>query len=694
MSEYNVKNFGDALEVMKKEGVEPVTDQQSNHVELSRILADELIAQMSLKEKVHMLSGHWNVLNGMLHGRVYNYDPIAGGGCRRLGVPSVLFSDGPRGVVMGHSTCFPTSNSRAAAFDTELEEQVGEAIAKECIAQGANYYAGVCINLLRHPSWGRAQESYGEDQFLVGKYGAALTRGVQKYGVIACPKHFCLNSVENLRFSVSANVDEETLHDVYLWHFNECFKAGAGSVMSAYNKVNGTYCGENHEVFAHLKEMGFEGFSISDFIWGVHDGPESVRAGLDIEMPMTMKRGRSLIKAVSKGKLAEEQLDWHCENIIATLLRFQNIYREQHFDRSVICSNEHTALAKKACEEGTVLLKNDGCLPIRNTETKILLAGRFANEKVIGDHGSSSIHPPYVRTPYDGLHSIYPNVTLVNSNDAEQCRNAATGVDQIILVVGNDYEDEGEFVVKTKSGLVKGGDRTSLRLHDDEISLIREMKQCGKPLTVVFYSGSAVIIGEWADDADAILYAGYPGMEGGNALAEIISGRVNPSGKLPFTVAEKEDQYPSFPYSDEKNQNVEYGYYHGYALFEKENRKPEFPFGFGLSYTTFDYSDARAADEGTNIRVSCRVKNTGDCAGTETVLAFVGTGMEGKPHKLLKGFRRVELQPGEEKTCEIIVSKDDLRLYDKKTGAMTVPDHYTVYVGSNAEEAETHSVEL
>ena len=684
MSEYHVCHFDEALKIMKDAGVEPLHSPDANHPALAHALAKDLIEKMTLLEKVHMLSGHWAMLNGLLHGRVYNYDPIAGGGCKRLGIPPLLFSDGPRGVVMKSATCFPTSNLRAAAFDTSLEEEIGEAIAKECIALGANYFAGVCVNLLRHPAWGRAQEAYGEDQFLTGKYGAALTKGLQKYGVISCPKHFYMNSIENLRFSVSADADEETLRDVYLYHFEECFKSGAGSVMSAYNKVNGTYCGESKAVFDHLKTLGFEGFSISDFVWGVHDGPESIRAGLDVEMPMTLKRGLSLIVAVQRGKLDEALLDARCEAIIATMLRFQNVYRAQNFSKDVVCCKAHTDLARKAMEKGAVLLKNNGVLPLADTSGKIALIGRFANEKVIGDHGSSSVHPPYVTTPYEGFSKVFKNTVLITEDHLADCRDA----DVIVAVVGNDYRDEGEFVTNFNPKLVTGGDRRSLRLHKEDAALIRDLKKLGKPLVVIFYSGSAIITTDWANDADAILYAGYPGMEGANALADIVRGKVNPSGKLPFTVAQTEADYPPFPNSDEKNQHVSYGYYHGYALFDKEDKKAEYPFGFGLSYTSFDYCDASANDEGDEITVSCKIKNTGSRAGEETMLVFVGSNLSGKPRKLLKGFRRIVLDPGEEKVCTVTILKEDLRLYDKAADSMVIPEDVTVYVGKNAEDVK------
>lgn len=686
-------NFDEALRAMEEAGVEPILTQQSNHPALARELAAQLVSQMTLKEKAHMLGGHWNPIPGVFRGRLYNWEAISGGGCERLGIPPILFSDGPRGVVMKHSTAFPTPNIRAAAFDEELEGEIGEAIARECVAQGANFFAGVCMNLLRHPAWGRAQEAYGEDQFLTGRYGAALTRGVQKYGVIACPKHYALNSVENLRFSVNAKADEETLRDVYLYHFQNAVDAGAGSVMGAYNKVNGRYCCENKELLtAQLREkQGFGGFTISDFIWGVHDSAGSLEAGLDIEMPFTLVR-RDLVKKVRQGKIAEEQLDAACVNVVATLLRFQNIYRGQSFGAESVCAEAHTALARRALEEGAVLLENDGMLPL-DPSMKLALVGRFADDRVLGDHGSSRVWPPRTVTPADGFRKVFASVRVCSSNDIDRCREAAEGAEAIVIVVGNNYEDEGEFTVKGGGKTVKGGDRRSLRLHDSDVALIESMSKLGKPVCVIFYSGSAVIIEEWKDKVGAVLYAGYPGMEGGNALAALVSGAVAPSGKLPFTVAKREEDYPRFLYDDEKKTETEYGYWHGYAKFEKDGTEPAYPFGYGLTYTEFAYGDAAVRERGEDYLVSVKVRNRGGAAGTETVLVFAGSGIEWKPKKLLKGFCRVALGPGEEKLCEISVPKNDLLLYNNVTDRMELPEKLTFYVGANIEEAGNRKAE-
>lgn len=691
----SIENFNDALNALEALGIEKIENQQSNHVEKSRELARELIAKMNLKEKVYMVGGHWFPFRELVHGRIYNVYPIPGGGCKRLGIPPALFSDGPRGVVMHNSTAFPTSNVRAAAFDDGLEERIGDAIAKECIAQGANYFAGVCINLLRHPAWGRAQEAYGEDQYLTGRYGVALTKALQNRGVISCPKHYALNSIENLRFEVNANCDKETLSDVYLYHFKKCIDAGAGSIMGAYNKVNGTYSCENRELLTDIlrNEWGFEGFAISDFVWGVHDGAESLEAGLDIEMPMSMQRGGKLVKAVKSGKVKEEVLDKACENVISTLLRFGVILRKQTFGKDVVVCEEHKKLAREALEKGAVLLKNNGVLPITDKSAKIAIVGRFADEKVIGDKGSSCVFPPYIVTPKEGLEKTYKNAVVCSSSDVEKCKTASKDAEKILVFVGNNFEDEGEFVTKGGDKYIKGGDRKLLRMHNEDIELINELSKLGKPLVVVFYAGSAVIIEEWKDKADAILYAGYPGLEGGNALSNIISGKVNPSGKLPFTVAKKEEDYPKFLYKGE-GEEITYEYYHGYAKFEKENIEPAYPFGYGLSYTTFEYGDMTAESVGDEIKTKVAVKNIGNVDGEEAVLAFVGSNIEGKPHKLLKGFARISLKAGELGECEIVIKKSDLELYNNENGKCEIPKRITVYLGANVEEAEKRGVTL
>lgn len=686
-----IADFSDALAVLDEAGVGEITSQESNNPRLATELAAALVSKMTAKEKVHLLGGHYNYIAECLRAlvtykavRFYNPFPVKGGGVKRLGVPSVAFTDGPRGVVMGRSTCFPTATVRAASFDTDLEERIGEAIAKEAIAGGANYFAGVCINLLRHPAWGRAQESYGEDQFLLGEMGAALTRAVQRYGVIACPKHYAMNSIENLRFKVNVTADDATLYDVYLPHFKACVDAGAGSIMGAYNLVFGEHACESRRLLTDIlrEEWGFEGFAISDFFYGIKDAARSLNAGLDMEMPTSIVRRFGVPAALRKGAVSQATVDECCTRIVATLLRFARLYDKQKFDRDVICCAEHTALARRAAEEGTVLLKNDGVLPVRDTNARIALVGRWADKVNVGDHGSSSVHAPYAVTPAQGFGEIFPHTVVSSSDNIRRALRAAENADVVVAVVGFSHVDEGEYILP---GLNVGGDRKKLTLHKKDVALIRALAASGKPVVVVFYAGAATLTDEWQDGVSAILYAGYPGMEGGRALANIISGRVNPSGKLPFTVAKRAEDYPPFLYASDKRTDIEYGYWHGYADFGRHGKIPAYPFGFGLSYTTFSYADLKCAKTHDKLLVSVQVTNTGKVDGTEVVQVYAGSNLPDKPLKQLKGFARVTLAAGESKRVEIPVTIASLALYDGETGSMKVPAAVTVYAGGSSQ---------
>ena len=275
-------NYNDAVAVYQKSPTSATLKE----------VCKQLCSEMTLREKLKMLSGRQfamrNCYDLLTKGRKYNYRPCIAGGIKRLEIPTVAFSDGPRGVVMGKSTCFPVSMARGASFNDELEYEVGTAIAKEVIAGGANYFAGICINLLRNPRWGRAQETYGEDPFLLGKMGAALTKAVQDNGVIACPKHFACNSIENIRFSVDVHADEKTLQEVYFPHFKKCIDAGAMSIMGAYNLLRGEHCCESKYLFTDVlrDQWHFEGFAITDFLFALRNGERAVKADMDVEMPM------------------------------------------------------------------------------------------------------------------------------------------------------------------------------------------------------------------------------------------------------------------------------------------------------------------------------------------------------------------------------------------------------------------------
>ena len=665
-------------------------------------VAASLCGELKLHEKLSMLSGkRFFLRNGfdlITKGQKYNCRPCLAGGVKRLGIPEVAFSDGPRGVVMGNSTCFPVSMARGASFDDELEYEIGCAMAEEVIAGKGNYFAGICINLLRNPRWGRAQETYGEDPFLLSRMGAALTRAVQDNGVIACPKHYALNSIENIRFDVDVDCNEKTLHEVYLPHFKACVDAGAMSIMGAYNLFRGDHCCESSYLLKDIlrAQWGFRGFTISDFLMGVRNAPKALKAGLDIEMPQKM-RYALLPVALKTGKITEDDIDNSVKSILRGLIKVTPALRKT--DKRVICSPEHTALALRAALEGTVLLKNDGVLPLENP-SKIGIVGRYADKINVGDHGSSSVSAPYTVTPYEGLCNVYgkDKVVLCEGLSLTKAETELKECDAVIVCVGSDYRQEGENLANfSKSDSVQekgmGGDRYSLRIPKDEVALIRHACATCKKVIVNIIGGSAYIIEEWKDSVNAIFHSFYGGMEGGNALAQLVGGRANPSGHLPFTMAKREEDYPGFLFPGDKTRKITYGYYHGYTLFDKENIEPAYPFGFGLSYTEFACQRVSVKDDGENVRVSFSVKNKGNRDGKAAVQVYAGAAGD-HPVKLLKGFKKVFVPSGESVKSEITVNKEDLKFYDPENKSWYLEDKYSFYVGFDSRDAMKKKYEI
>lgn len=680
-------NFNQAIEIYKKNR----TNETLNEV------TQKLLDEMTLKEKVRLMQGHAmgvTIKNTLTKGRYYNGEAYPAGGCKRLGIPPVLFTDGPRGIVMGKCTCFPVSMLRGATFDDELEYEIGKVFAKEASAFGANLYAGVCINLLRNPMWGRAQETYGEDPFLLGKMGVALTKAMQENGIIACPKHYALNSIEDLRFKVDAKADERTLHEVYLPHFKKCIDAGAMSIMGAYNKVNGTYCCESKELLTYIlrNKWGFDGFALSDFFYGIYDAVRSVKSGMDMEMPYYF-RYAVLNYKLKKGELTEADINLSAGRILKALIKTLPDYNKQ--PKSVILSKEHTDLARKVAGKGTVLLKNENrTLPVESGK-KIAVVGRYANKVNVGDHGSSNVYSPYAVTAYEGIRKRFgdENVAVYNGCDVQKATETVKNSDYIIVCVGSDWLQEGEFLVNLgnvkKKPKGSGGDRADLRIPPEDVELIKALSKTGKKLIVNIMGGSAYVIKEWTDLADSILFSFYSGLEGGNALADVISGDVNPGGKLPFTIACNETDYPAFLHIADKEREIDYGYYHGYTLFDKKNIEPQYPFGFGLSYTDFEISDCAAAKHNGKISVSVAVKNTGKVSGDEVVQVYVSSRntAEDRPVKLLKGFKRVSVDAGEKVNAEIEIPFDEIRFYDPEKGDWKTDEKYAVLVGTDSKNA-------
>jgi len=664
--------------------------------------AQALLAQMTLEEKVGQMSGDLPLIGGAIQmSRAYNEEPIPAGENLRLGIPGIRFSDGPRGVVMYHSTCFPVSMGRGASWDVGLEERIGEAIGVEARSQGANFFGGVCINLLRHPAWGRAQETYGEDPYHLGEMGAALVRGVQRH-IMACAKHYACNSMENARFKVNVQVDERTLHEIYLPHFKRCVDEGVASVMSAYNKVNGEHCGHNHRLLTEIlkEEWGFEGFVVSDFLWGVRETRAAILGGLDIEMPFTQFYGKKLIRLVEKGGVPIALIDQAVLRILRQKLRFAQVGEPDRYERQAVVCPEHRALAREAAQKSMVLLKNDPStpggeplLPINRGRVKrIALIGFLAATPNTGDKGSSKVRPPYVVTPLVGLQAAAGEIEIIfdDGRQIEAAARTARRADLAIIVAGYTHKDEGEYIPGVLFVSARGGDRSSLTLAPHDEALILSVAKANPDTAVILVGGSAIITETWREQIPAILMAWYAGMEGGHALADVLFGKVSPSGKLPCVFPRSEAQLPFF---DREAQAIEYGYYHGYRLMDKEGHSPAFPFGFGLSYTTFEYENLWLSQERIDanglLRISLEITNRGDFFGEEIAQLYIGyAGSKvDRPLKELKGFAKVALAPGETKQVVFELPARRLAYYDEAAGWQVEPITYRVYVGrSSADE--------
>ena len=670
--------------------------------ETIRKYVEELIPQLTREEKIGIMSGQITeekLMDDLFVINHYNIDPYPTMAVDRLGVPNVRFVDGPRGVVAGSATCFPVSMARGATFDRDLEREIGKAIGAEVRAVGGNYYGGVCINLPRNPRWGRAQETYGEDPYLLGEMGAALTEGVQSQNVMACVKHYALNSIENARFKADVQIDKRTLHEVYLPHFKRCIEAGAASVMCAYNSVMGKFCSENSYLLRDVlrDKWGFEGFTLSDFLWAVHNGPRAVKGGMNIEMPCVAFYEKELPEALENGTITEEDLNEAVGYILRTVYYYETRKDPQEYGPEVIACPEHLQVARRAAEESMVLLKNEnGILPLdKKTTGKILVLGELGDTQNIGDHGSSKVHPYYVVTPLRGLMKKMPaaQVLYESGSDLEQARKLAAEADAVLIVAGYIHSDEGEFLAdRTDLGDNKGGDRMTMRLKERDLKLIEAVKGLCPHTIVSLIGSSAILIDEWVKDVPAVIFSFYSGMEGGNVLADILFGDVTPSGKLPYTVAYHEEDYPYF---DPDCTEITYEYDHGYVKMDREKKEVLYPFGYGLSYTTFAIGKPRTEIFDDTAKFTLEVTNTGDRPGAEILQLYVGcqgSAVE-RPVKLLKDFARVTLTPGETRQVELRVSKGDMAYYDvEKDDFVTEDIRYTAYIGNCSRSPEMQEV--
>ncbi|KQM13946.1 hypothetical protein ASF83_14015 [Plantibacter sp. Leaf171] len=661
---------------------------------------DALLALLTDEEKLWLLDGDdefWPGMGEMSAG--YNMRPIIMGRVDRLGIPGLRFSDGPRGVVMGNSTAFPVAMARGATWDVDLEERIGTAIGAEMRAQGANFFGGVCINLPRHPAWGRAQETYGEDSLLLGEFGVALTRGVRRHAM-AVAKHYALNSMENARFTIDVTADDATLHEVYLPHFRRVVEAGVDGIMTAYNSVNGEWAGENERLMEGIlrEEWGFAGVTVSDFIFGLRDAAKSLRAGLDVEEPFRQQRAGQLPADLEAGRVVWSDVDRAARRILATQLAFFARPLDAEPGLEVVFSPKHRALSREAAATAIVLLKNDDVngaplLPLnREGLDRVAVIGRLADLPNTGDGGSSNVRSPEVITPLRGLQAALPDatVTFAGEDDPQAAAIAAAGADVAIVVVGYTAADEGEYMGDLTSqpellnlfppapegvdlaalmagagdsqhtmGTALGGDRRSLRVRSIDAEIIRATAAANARTVVVIVTAGAVITEEWRDAVPAVLVGWYSGSEGGAALADVILGERDATGRLPYSIPTSEDHLPAF---DINAAAITYDRWHGQRLLDRDGHQAAFPLGFGLSYTKFDIETIELGDvDGEEFPALVTVRNTGKRPGRHVVQLYAAVDAPDFPQRVLVGFAPVTLETGETRTIRLAGSTRPLQ---------------------------------
>ena len=642
-----------------------------------------LLKKLTLEEKCALLSGA---------------ETFKTRGMPEHGIPQIWLSDGPHGLrkQAGESdhlglnpsvpaTCFPTASAVANSWDTALGEEIGAALGEEAAAQEVSVLLGPGLNMKRNPLCGRSFEYFSEDPYLAGKLAAGYIRGIQSKGVAACPKHFAVNSQETRRMASDSIVDERTLREIYLTGFEIAVKEGhPRSIMSSYNLVNGTYANENKHLLMEILrgEWGFDGAVITDW-GGSNDHALGVKNGSTLEMPAPGGDSvRELLAAVESGKISESDIDARLSELLPLVFDTKAALdaAPREFDAAA-----HHALACRAAEESLVLLKNEGSLLPLAAGSKVAVIGDFAKNPRYQGAGSSMVNSTQVDVLLDKLIDSELNVIGYQQGfdrhgkpDAALQKSAcelATQADTVILCMGLDEIAESE-----------GLDRSNLRLAQNQLDLLQAVAAVNPKIVVVLYSGS-VVETPWLDNCQALLYAALGGQAGAGAVADALTGKVNPCGKLAETWPLAYADVPSAADFATRRKTVEYreGLYIGYRYFTTAEKAVRFPFGYGMSYTTFAYSDLAADEQG----VSLTVTNTGSVAGTEIVQLYVAKKNSElfRPAKELKGFARVTLAPGEKQRITIMLDDKAFRFWNVKANRWEIEGgEYELLVGASVED--------
>ncbi|WP_029233226.1 glycoside hydrolase family 3 C-terminal domain-containing protein [Butyrivibrio sp. VCB2006] len=641
----------------------------------------DIIEKMTIEEKAAFLSG-----KGEWQTRDFE----------RLGIPSIFCSDGPHGIrkqagAGDHlglnesvpATCFPTAATIANSWDEELGEELGKTLGEEAMAEGVNVLLGPGLNIKRSPLCGRNFEYFSEDPYLAGKMAASYVKGIQSQGVYACPKHFAVNSQELRRMAMNSVLDERTLREIYLTGFEIAVKEGkAKTIMSAYNEVNGTYANENKHLLTDIlrDDWGFDGIVITD--WGAsNDHALGVAAGSNLEMPNPgLDSARELIAAVESGKISIADVDARVDELLdAVMTLYVNAQNKpSDFDKPA-----HHAVARKAAAESTVLLKNEGNILPLKPGSKVAIIGDFAFVPRYQGAGSSLVNPTKIETisevigNYDlqviGSSRGYSRNGEEDAATKKEALDIASRADIVLFFFGLNEDSESE-----------GMDRTHMRIPQNQINLLQELGQVNKNLVGVISAGSAIEM-PWHHYFKAILHCYLNGQAGAGAAMDILTGGVNPSGKLSETIPRRHEDTPAYRYYPSSQRTSEYreSLYVGYRYYDTADIPVLYPFGFGLSYTKFEYSDLEVKENG----VSFNIKNIGEMEGKEIAQLYVS--LPGakvfRPKKELKGFAKVSLKPGESKKVEISFDDKTFRYWNVKTNRWEVEGgQYLIRIGASS----------
>lgn len=640
----------------------------------------ELLNQMTLQEKASFLSG-----KNVWQTREYP----------RLNIPSISCADGPHGIrkqagagdhlglnASVPATCFPTAAAIANSWDEKLGEMIGQALGEEAVEQGVDVLLGPGLNIKRSPLCGRNFEYFSEDPYQAGKMAASYVKGIQGKGVYACPKHFAVNSQELRRMAMNSVLDERTLREIYLTGFEIAVKeGGAKSIMTSYNEINGVYANENKHLLADIlrKEWGFDGIVITDW-GGSNDHVKGVAAGSNLEMPAPgLDSARMIVKAIEEKTLTMEELDHCVDDLLDAALTLSDNAKKHtyHYEES-----EHHNLARKAAAESAVLLKNtDNILPLA-PGSKVAVIGDFAIEPRYQGAGSSMVNATYLETMEKSIGKYELQVMGINrgykrtgEEDAalkKEALDLAATADVVIYCFGLDELSESE-----------GMDRTHMRIPQNQIELLQAIVQINDNVVGLLSAGAAIEM-PWHYCCKAILHGYLSGQAGASAMLDIITGKVNPSGRLAETYPIKYEDTPAFRYFPGSQRNSEYreSLYVGYRYYDTSKVRVQYPFGYGLSYTTFAYSDLTVDPSGAEFTLT----NTGSCDGAEVAQLYVG--MEGgkvfRPEKELKGFAKVFLKAGESRKVRIEFDDKTFRYWNVQTNQWeTEAGDYRVMIGAS-----------